>query len=70
MTQVDTTTTTLDTSDVDRYLGQPLEGGQLLEPVAVNDIRRWVQGMQYPNPLFYDHEAAQAGPFGEIIAPQ
>jgi hypothetical protein len=70
MTQVDTAATTLDTSDVDRYRGQPLEGGQLLEPVAVNDIRRWVQGMQYPNPLFYDREAAETGPFGEIIAPQ
>ncbi len=70
MTQVDTAATTLDTSDVDRYRGQPLEGGQLLEPVAVNDIRRWVQGMQYANPLFYDREAAEAGPFGEIIAPQ
>ncbi len=70
MTELDSAAAILDTSDVDRYVGQPLHGGQLLEPVAVNDIRRWVQGMQYPNPLFYDREVAEAGPFGEIVAPQ
>ncbi len=47
-----------DTSDVDRYIGKPVGGGQLKEPVTVTDIRRWVQGMQYPNPLHYDDEYA------------
>ena len=46
--------TTLDTSDVDRYIGQPLPSVQLIDPVSVSDIRRWAQGMQYPNPLHYD----------------
>src|SRR5436305_4324412 len=60
----------LDTSDVDRHLGQRLGGGQLLEPISSTDIRRWVQGMQYPNPIHYDEEAARSGPFGRIVAPQ
>ena len=59
-----------DTSDVDRHLGQPVGGGQLKEPVTVTDIRRWVQGMQYPNPLHYDEEYAQRSAYGRIVAPQ
>ena len=47
-----------DTSDVDRYIGKPVGGGQLKEPVTVTDIRRWVQAMQYPNPLHYDDDCA------------
>jgi acyl dehydratase len=61
---------TLDTTDVDRYVGKPLPTVQLSDPVTVGDIRRWAQGMQYPNPLHYDADAAAAGPFGAIIAPQ
>jgi acyl dehydratase len=60
----------LDTTDVDRRVGEWLGGGQLIEPVSVTDIRRWVQGMQYPNPLHYDEEVAAVGPFGCIVAPQ
>jgi len=60
----------LDTSDVDRQLGQRLGGGQLREPVSSTDIRRWVQGMQYPNPIHFDEDAARQGPFGGIVAPQ
>ena len=32
-----------DTSDVDRWIGVPLGGGQLKDPVAANDVRRWVR---------------------------
>jgi acyl dehydratase len=59
-----------DTSDVDRYIGKPVGGGQLKEPVTVTDIRRWVQAMAYPNPVFYEEEAAAQSPFGRIVAPQ
>ena len=61
---------TLDTTDVDRFVGKPLPTVQLSDPVTVGDIRRWAQGMQYPNPLHYDADAAAVGPFGAIIAPQ
>ena len=61
---------TLDTTDVDRWIGVPLGGGQMKEPVATNDIRRWVQGCQNPHPLYYDEEWAAESPHGAIVAPQ
>jgi acyl dehydratase len=60
----------LDTSDVDRWIGRPIAGEQLKEPIAVNDIRRWVQGMNYPNRLHFDEEFAAVSGFGRIVAPQ
>jgi acyl dehydratase len=62
--------TTLDTSDLDRYMGVPMEPGELKEPVTTNDIRRWVQAMHYPNPLHYDERWASESRFGRIVAPQ
>lgn len=60
----------LDASDLDNYLGQPLPVHQLREPVAINDIRRWVQGMHYPNPLHFDPDYAAESRWGQIVAPQ
>ncbi len=60
---------TLDVSDLDRYMGVPMRPGELKEPVALNDIRRWVQAMHYPNPLHYDERWAAESRFGEILAP-
>lgn len=61
---------TLDTSDLDQYLGKQVWGSQLYDPVATNDIRRWVQAMHYPNRLHYDRDYAAEGRFGGVIAPQ
>jgi acyl dehydratase len=60
----------LDTSDVDRWIGKPIGGGQLKDPITRNDIRRWAQGMQNPNPIYIDENFAEASKFGEFVAPQ
>ncbi len=60
----------LDASDLDRYIGIPLAENRLVEPVHVNDIRRWAQAMRHPNPLYYDADYAAEGRFGQIVAPQ
>ncbi len=59
-----------DTSDVDRWIGVPLGGSHMRDPVHVNDIRRWAQGMQNPHPLYYDEAYAGSSRFGRIVAPQ
>jgi acyl dehydratase len=61
---------TLDCSDIDRYLGKPIQPARLKEPLAANDIRRWVQAMHYPNRLHYDDEFAAESRFTRIVAPQ
>lgn len=61
---------TLDCSDIDRYLGKPIQPARLKEPLANNDIRRWAQAMHYPNRLHYDDEFAEKSRFGRIVAPQ
>ncbi len=60
----------LDVSDLEQHMGVPMEPGELKEPVALNDIRRWVQAMHYPNPLHYDEQWAAESRFGTIVAPQ
>jgi acyl dehydratase len=60
---------TLDCSDIDRYIGKPIQPARLKEPLANNDIRRWVQAMHYPNRLHYDDEFAAASRYGHIVAP-
>ena len=55
-----------DTADVDRWIGVPLGGAHMKDDVHVNDIRRWVQGMQNPNPLYYDEKYAAEGGYLEV----
>jgi hypothetical protein len=59
-----------DTTDVDRWIGVPLGGAYLKDPIAPNDIRRWAQGMQNANPLYFDEAFAVAGRFGRLVGPQ
>lgn len=60
----------LDCSDLDNYIGKPMQPARMVDPFANNDIRRWVQAMHYPNRLHYDHTYAMQSRFGELIAPQ
>ncbi len=60
----------METSDVDRWIGQPVGGSQLKDPVTRNDIRRWSQGMQNPNSLYIDERFADESALGEFVAPQ
>ena len=53
---------TLDCSDLDRHMGKPIDPARLKEPLANNDIRRWVQAMHYPNRVHYEDEFADAEP--------
>jgi hypothetical protein len=60
----------IDTTDVDRWIGIPVGGGQLEEPISLTDIRRWAQGMQNPNPLYLNKAFAAESALGRIVAPQ
>ncbi|HMD46798.1 MAG TPA: MaoC family dehydratase N-terminal domain-containing protein [Acidimicrobiales bacterium] len=70
MATTDESVRTLDVSDLDNYMGVPMQPGRLKEPMTVSDIRRWAQGMHYPNPLHYDERWAAESRFGQIVAPQ
>ena len=61
---------TLDCSDIDQYLGKPIDSSPVREPIGNNDIRRWVQAMHYPNLLHYDPAYAAEGRWGKLVAPQ
>jgi acyl dehydratase len=61
---------TIDLSDVEHRVGKPIGGGELLEPCSALDIRRWVMGMDYPNPLHWNQDFARTTKFGGIVAPQ
>jgi hypothetical protein len=60
----------LDCSDIDRYLGKPIEGARLKDPIGNLDIKRWAQAMHYPNGLHYDNAYAAESLFGRLVAPQ
>ena len=60
----------LDCSDIDRFLGKPIEGARLRDPIGNVDIKRWAQAMHYPNGLHYDNAFASESRFGRLVAPQ
>jgi acyl dehydratase len=60
----------LDLSDVDKWVGKPVIFAELWQPCNETDIRRWVQAMDYPNPIHWDEEFARASRFGGLVAPQ
>jgi acyl dehydratase len=62
--------TSLDLSELDKWVGKPVIFAELWDPCNATDIRRWVQAMDYPNPIHWDEEYARASEFGGIVAPQ
>ncbi|MDR3417171.1 MAG: MaoC family dehydratase N-terminal domain-containing protein [Nevskia sp.] len=60
----------LDLSDVDKWVGKPVIFAELWQPCNGTDIRRWVQAMDYPNPIHWDEEIARSSRFGGLVAPQ
>lgn len=63
-------TKTLDTSDIDQYLGKVMDSSPIREPIANNDIRRWAHAMHYANLLHYDPKFASESRWGKLVAPQ
>ena len=61
---------TIDTSDLDKWVGKPVVFAELWEPCSATDIRRWAMAMDNPNPLHWDQKFAENSKFGGIIAPQ
>lgn len=61
---------TLDLSELDEWVGKPVIFAEMWDPCNATDIRRWVQAMDYANPLHWDEEFARQSRFGGIVAPQ
>jgi len=61
---------TIDTSDIDQYLGKPMDQSFLREPISNTDIRHWAHAMHYANLLHYDRDYAAESRFGRLVAPQ
>ncbi|MFM6931578.1 MAG: MaoC family dehydratase N-terminal domain-containing protein, partial [Novosphingobium sp.] len=49
----------LDTSDVDKWIGKQIVYAEMWDPCNATDIRRWVQAMDYANPLHWDENFAR-----------
>lgn len=60
----------LDLRELDEWVGKPIVFAEMWEPCNGTDIRRWVQAMDYPNPIHWDEEFARASKFGGLVAPQ
>lgn len=62
--------TELDLSDITWRVGHAVGGGQVWEACTGTDIRRWVQALDYPNPIHWNEPFARESKFGGLIAPQ
>jgi acyl dehydratase len=62
--------TELDLSDITWRVGHAVGGGQVWEACTGTDIRRWVQALDYPNPIHWNEPLARESKFGGLIAPQ
>lgn len=60
----------IDLSDVEARVGDRVGGGQQWDPLAAQDVRRWVMAMDYANPIHWNEEFARGSCFGGIVAPQ
>lgn len=60
----------LDLSELDKWVGKPVVFAEMWDPCNATDIRRWVQAMDYSNPLHWDEKFARSSRFGGIVAPQ
>ena len=60
----------MDLSDVEPRVGTLIGGGQIRDPLAGSDLRRWVMAMDYPNPIHWDPTYAAKTKFGGLVAPQ
>ena len=65
-----TQTRELDCSDIDQYLGKPVESSPMREPFSNTDIRRWAHAMHFANLLHFDPDYAAESRFGKLVAPQ
>ncbi|WP_313437924.1 MaoC family dehydratase N-terminal domain-containing protein [Novosphingobium sp.] len=64
------TTATIDFTDIDQYLGKTMDFSPMREPIANNDIRRWVHAMHYANLLHFDPATFETSRWGRLVAPQ
>ena len=55
-------------SDIDQYLGKPIESSPLREVLGNTDIRRWVHAMHYANLLHFDPAYAAESRWGGLVA--
>lgn len=60
----------LDLSDLDKWVGKRVVYNEFLDPCSATDVRRWVQAMDYPNPLHWDEAFARDAGLPGIVAPQ
>ena len=70
LTPMATNELVLDCSDIDQYLGKPIDSSPMREAFSNTDIRRWAHAMHYANLLHFDPVYARESRHGRLVAPQ